>query len=132
MKHLFLCCLAVASILFTACEKKVPVTKSTAEIEFEVTDHDFGKFKAGSTQKFDFVFHNVGNTPLVIKDATPTCGCIKVDFSTKPVQPGHSGKITASYSKSNNSKGFFHKAIGVHSTGQTKFIRLHVRGEVEK
>jgi len=129
MKHLTLCCL-FAAFLFTACEQKVPVTKDTAEIEFETTDHDFGKFKAGSTQEFDFVFHNVGNTPLYIKEANPTCGCIKVKFSEKPVQPGHSGKITASYSKKSTSKGFFHKAIGVHSSGQTGFVRLHIRGQV--
>jgi len=121
-----------AGLLLAACEKKVPVTQSTAEIEFEETDHDFGKFEAGSTQKFNFVFHNVGNTPLIIREANPSCGCIKVEFSDKPVEPGHSGKITASYSKSSSSRGFFHKAIGVHTNGQTRFVRLHVRGEVTK
>ena len=131
MRHLTLSCL-LAACLFTACEQKVPVTKDTAEIEFETTDHDFGNFKAGSTQEFDFVFHNVGNTPLYIREANPTCGCIKVKFSEDPVQPGHSGKITASYSKTNNSPGYFHKAIAVHSSAQTKFVRLHVRGQVTK
>ena len=131
MKRIALCCLMAATLL-TACEKKVPVTQSTAEIEFETTDHDFGEFKAGSNQRFDFVFHNVGGTPLIINEANPSCGCIKVEFSQKPIKPGHSGKITAVYSKSNNSKGFFHKAIGVHTSGKTKFVRLHVRGTVTK
>ena len=129
MKHIALCCLMAATLL-AACGKKVPVTKSTADIEFETTEHDFGEFMAGSDQHFDFVFHNIGGTPLVINEVNPSCGCIKVEFSQRPVKPGHSAKIRAFYSKSNKSKGFFHKGIGVHSNGETKFVRLHVRGKV--
>jgi hypothetical protein len=117
--------------IFTACkqEKKVPVRESEAEIEFEVTQHDFGKFPNNETREFDFVFHNVGATPLVIQNVVPTCGCIKERHPEKPIMPGCSGVITAIYDEPYASPSHFHKAIGIHSNAKTAYVQLIVDGE---
>ena len=105
------------------------VRESEAEIEFEVRQHDFGKFPKNETREFDFVFHNVGATPLVIQNVIPTCGCIKERHPEKPIMPGCSGVITAIYDEPYASPSHFHKAIGIHSNAKTAYVQLIVDGE---
>ena len=61
---------------------------------FEVTNHNFGTIKESKgpvTCKFEFV--NTGDKPLIITDATASCGCTRPEFPTKPIKPGKKGKI---------------------------------------
>jgi len=110
-------------------EKKVAVRENEAEIEFEVTYHDFGKFPKNEIREYNFVFYNVGATPLVIQDVIPTCGCIKERHPEEPIMPGCSGTITAIYNEPSISPSHFHKAIGVHSNAKTAYVQLIVDGE---
>ena len=112
-------------------EKKVAVTESEAEIKFDTIAHDFGDIPMGEKREYDFVFHNIGNKPLVIQDVNTTCGCIKEFHTVRPVMPGRSGKITAIYEEKYPAPGHFHKGVGVHSNGKTGFIMLKVSGEVK-
>ena len=104
-------------------EKKVAVRRETeAEIEFEVTYHDFGKFPKNEIREYNFVFYNVGAMSLVIQDVIPTCGCIKERHPKEPIMPGCSGTITAIYNEPSISPSHFHKAIGVHSNAKTAYV----------
>ena len=61
-------------------------------------EHDFGKVKAGEVLTHTFVLENHGSNVLVIEDVKPSCGCTKGDFD-KQIEPGKSGKITLTVSK---------------------------------
>ena len=37
--------------------------------------HDFGKVEQGKPVTFEFVFKNTGTEPVIITDATASCGC---------------------------------------------------------
>lgn len=111
-------------------EKKVPVTETEAEIQFDTIAHDFGLIPQGEKREYDFVFHNIGSKPLIIQQVNPTCGCISEHHSVRPVMPGRSGKVTAIYDDAHAHPGHFHKGLGIHSNGKTGFIMLTVDGEV--
>lgn len=140
MRRLFIYTLSFAVIVIaytslTGCqgcvEEKVAVTESEAEIRFDTIAHDFGDIPMGEKREYEFVFHNIGNQPLVIQDVNTTCGCIKEFHTVRPVMPGRSGSITAIYDEKYPAPGHFHKGVGVHSNGKTGFIMLKVSGEVK-
>lgn len=140
MRRLFIYTLSFAVIVIaytslTGCqgcvEEKVAVTESEAEIRFDTIAHDFGDIPMGEKREYEFVFHNIGNKPLVIQEVNTTCGCIREHHTVRPVMPGRSGSITAIYDEKYPAPGHFHKGVGVHSNGKTGFIMLKVSGEVK-
>ena len=111
-------------------EEKVKVTENDAAIRFDTLMHDFGNIPRGEKREFDFIFHNIGNKPLVIHEVNPTCGCIKEHHTTRAVMPGRSGKITAVYNDIYALPGHFHKALGVSSNNKSGYITLIVEGNI--
>jgi hypothetical protein len=74
---------------------KIPVFK------FETENHEFGEIKEGEKVSFSFKFKNIGKTPLVISNATASCGCTVPEYSKDPVKPGDEGHVRVTF----NSEG---------------------------
>ena len=67
------------------------MAKGGAEIKFDKTSHDFGKFtEDNAVVSYTFTFTNVGDGPLVIHQAVASCGCTVPDYTQEPVLPGQS------------------------------------------
>ena len=81
-------------------------------IQFEKTEHDFGKILQGEQVSYTFKFKNVGDAPLIITNIEKTCGCTSPDYSNEPIKPGEEGKITITYD-SKGHKGFQNKRLVV-------------------
>lgn len=102
-----------------------------AEIKFDKTVHDFGKFtEANSVVTCTFTFTNVGNAPLVITQCTASCGCTVPTFTDKPVAPGKTGQIKVTYNGKGRVTGQFKKIITVMSNAKNKMTRLCIQGEM--
>jgi hypothetical protein len=71
--------------------KKIPV------MTFDKTVHDFGTIAANAAQETLFKFTNTGNSPLVITDATSTCGCTVPEIPKAPIAPGESGELLVKF-----------------------------------
>ena len=57
-----------------------------AKIKFDKTTYNFGDFSEKSPiQKCTFTFTNVGDAPLIINQATASCGCTIPKYTKKPV-----------------------------------------------
>ncbi|MFT7615159.1 MAG: hypothetical protein ACI9J3_004149 [Parvicellaceae bacterium] len=66
--------------------------------EFETLAHDFGNVAKGEKLTFAFEFKNVGESPLLIHSATPSCNCtVLKNWPRQPIAPGESGTITAQF-----------------------------------
>jgi len=124
MKRIFL--LAGALVAFAgvyAQQKKVEDV-----IKFKEVTYDFGKIKQGVPVSHDFVFTNIGDAPVVIESATPSCGC------TTPVKPegaipkGKTDKITAAYNAA--ALGPVNKTITIKVAGIDVPLQLRIVGEV--
>lgn len=74
--------------------KQVPV------MEFEKAEHDFGTITQGTPQETIFTFTNTGNAPLVITNATSTCGCTVPNPPKEPIAPGEKGELVVKFNGS--------------------------------
>lgn len=102
-----------------------------AEIKFEKTVHDFGKFtEKNSIVTCTFSFTNVGDAPLVITQCVPSCGCTVPTYTEKPIAPGKSGTIKVTYNGKGQTYGQFKKIITVMTNAKNKLTRLCIQGEM--
>ena len=103
---------------------------NTPAIRFETTEYDFGKVLQGEQVSHTFNFKNVGDAPLIISSIEKTCGCTTPDFSSKPIKPGESGKITVTYD-SKGHKGFQNKRLIVKANTNPSETILRIKAQVE-
>lgn len=62
-------------------------------IEYFEQKFDFGTVFFPSDNKHTFKFKNTGNVPLVIQDATASCGCTVPNKPEEPIAPGAIGEL---------------------------------------
>jgi len=59
---------------------------------------DLGKIKEGEMPEISWKFKNTGTKPLVIVNASGTCGCTVAEKPEQPIAPGETGVIKAKFS----------------------------------
>ena len=124
-KRLLIMLLAVCSIALTSM-----ADEKYAEATFEVKSHDFGTIKeANGPVSCTFEFTNTGNKPLLIIDATASCGCTRPEYPTKPIKPGKKGKIKVTYSPIGR-PGAFKKTVKIKTNGKERTTTLRIEGTV--
>ena len=75
--------------------QKVPV------MTFEKSEHDFGTIDNGAAQETTFKFTNTGTAPLIITNATSSCGCTVPEYpKNTPIAPGESGELLVKFNGS--------------------------------
>ena len=77
-----------------------------AGMVFESETIDYGSVAANSDGKREFVFTNNGNKPLIITNATGSCGCTVPSYSKEPIAPGAKGVIGVKYDTSRAGQPF--------------------------
>jgi hypothetical protein len=98
-------------------------------MKFERETHDFGKIKSGDVVHFDFKFTNTGKSPLIITNATATCGCTKPEYPKTPVAPGASDVIKVTFN-STGKMGLQDKQVTVTANTNPAESRVHLIGDV--
>ncbi len=102
-----------------------------AEIKFDKTVHDFGKFtEKNSILTCNFTFTNTGKAPLIINQCVASCGCTVPMYSDKPIAPGKTGTIKVTYNGKGRMTGQFKKIITVMTNASNKLTRLYIQGEM--
>lgn len=100
-----------------------------AKFEFEEVIFDFGTIKEGEIVDHAFKFKNVGKMPMVITEATSTCGCTVPNYPKQPIAAGESGVINVQF-KSENRVGFQDKPISLYANTLPGKTVIRVRGRV--
>ena len=122
-----------ASISFAqeAEQQKEIKQKDKGEMKFEKTRHNFGVFSQDTAVvTYDFIFTNVGKAPLIIHEASASCGCTVPEYTLEPIMPGKTGKISVTYNGKGRRPGVFRKSITVHNNGKQTPVRLYIEGEM--
>lgn len=70
------------------------------QFSFAQNEHDFGTIKEGDVINHTFQFTNTGDAPLVISNATASCGCTVPSWPKAPIAPGETGKIEVKFDSS--------------------------------
>ncbi len=89
-------------------------TINIAKFQFETSHYDFGEVKEGKVLEKEFEFTNIGNIPLLITNATSTCGCTVPKFPQDPIEPGEKGTILVKFD-TQNKRGFQTKPIALYA-----------------
>lgn len=100
-------------------------------IKFEQEEHDFGKIKQDSQNKYKFKFKNTGTNPLLIENAVGSCGCTVPTYPKEPIAPGATGEIEVVYSPGKQ-KGQQQKTVTVTANTEPKETRVQIKAEVEE
>jgi hypothetical protein len=74
---------------------------------------------------------NVGKTPLIITDATATCGCTVPEYPKTPIKPGEEGTITVVFN-SIGKTGMQDKVVTIKSNANPEAESLHLVGEIKQ
>lgn len=101
-------------------------------IGFKESSYDFGTIREeGGPVSHTFEFVNTGDAPLLILNASASCGCTRPDYPRNPVKPGKSDKIKVTYNPKGR-PGEFTKTVTVRTNikGKDKKVTLKIKGNV--
>ena len=100
-------------------------------VKFEKEEHDFGKVKQDTQNKYKFKFRNTGTNPLIIENAVGSCGCTVPTYPKEPIAPGASGEIEVVYSPGKQ-KGQQQKTVTVTANTEPKETRVQIKADVQE
>ncbi|MEP7253184.1 MAG: DUF1573 domain-containing protein [Ginsengibacter sp.] len=122
MKKILFAILALSSTSLFAQKKADDVAK------LDVQTYDLGKVKQGVPATATFVVTNISSEPLLIEQASPTCGCTISDYTKSEIAPGKTGYIKATYNAAN--LGHIDKTLTVKFAGADDVKSIKLTGEV--
>lgn len=102
-----------------------------AEITFNETSYDFGTVKDGDLVTYSYIFTNTGKIPLVIENATASCGCTVPEWPKEPIPPGEEGQIDVEFN-SKNRPGRANKSVTITANTNPPKTFLQLSGTVTR
>ncbi len=115
-------------------KEAAPAKVETPKVEgagmlFENETIDYGTLPHNADGKREFVFVNNGNKPLIITNATGSCGCTVPTFPKEPIAPGAKAIIGVKYAT--DRVGAFTKTVTVTSNAEGQASKvLTIKGTI--
>ena len=146
MKKGILMIAAIGAMVFTSCKDdasskvKAENVETAAErdaqavnfpvMTFEEEEFDFGNIVKGTHVEHVFKFTNTGKAPLVITNATSSCGCTVPSYpQNESIAPGETGEMTVKFDGSG--QGQTTKTITITANTETSTQNLRIKAFVE-
>jgi hypothetical protein len=98
-------------------------------LTFAESQFDFGDIKPDSKVQHTFTFTNTGKTPLLIADATASCGCTTPSWTKEAVAPGAKGTLEVQFD-SRGKQGLISKQVSVRANTQPSTTVINIKGNV--
>ncbi|HMX36009.1 MAG TPA: DUF1573 domain-containing protein [Ferruginibacter sp.] len=103
--------------------------KKVADVaKFDTETINQGNLKLNEPKEVKFIVTNISNEPLIIEQASPTCGCTIGDYTKSPIAPGATGFISAKFNAA--SVGHFDKHLTVKFAGVDETKSITITGDV--
>jgi Protein of unknown function (DUF1573) len=125
MKKMFL---FASALVFSVAVMAQSQVKADDLVKFNTEKHDFGKIKQGVPVTFNFEFKNISDKPVVVENASASCGCTVPEKPEKPIAPGETGKIKVQFNAA--AVAPFTKDIYIKLAGVDQQKTVHITGEV--
>ena len=106
-----------------------PVFKDSTTVQVIDSVYDFGNVVQGDKVEYSYRFKNTGNKPLIVSNATASCGCTVPEKPEQPIKPGEIGFIKVVFNSAGR-MGEAHKEVTVTSNAYPAFPRLQLKGKV--
>ena len=104
------------------------LSTSAQEFKFEKETINYGKILKNSNGERIFIFTNIGNKPLIIKNIKSSCGCTIPKKPKGPILQGEKGEIKVSYDTKRI--GGFSKSITIFSNAKNPRKTIRIKGLV--
>ncbi|WP_373519016.1 DUF1573 domain-containing protein [Pricia sp.] len=140
MKKVILALSTIALVAFTSCKdnaaskinsdnvaeaaQRDEVGKQIPVMEFEESEHDFGTIEQGTAQETVFKFTNTGNAPLIITNATSSCGCTVPNPPKDPIAPGETGELVVKFNGSGQNQVSKTITVNANTEKGTEILRI--------
>ena len=99
--------------------------------QFDRTDYDYGKIRAGDKVTYEFRLTNTGKKPLLIRKVKASCGCTVASPEKSELKPGESTPIKVTFDSTGRA-GRDSKSITVITNDPRQpTINLVIHGEIE-
>ena len=128
MKKVFLFATALVFSLAVMAQAQTAQVKADDVVKFTTEKHDFGKIKQGVPVTYYFEFKNISDKPVVVENASASCGCTIPEKPEKPIGPGETGKIKVQYNAA--AVAPFNKDVYIKLAGVDQQKVVHITGEV--
>ena len=129
MKKIFLFASATVFSIALMAQTPAPVQLKADDVaKFNTDKHDFGKIKQGVPVTYFFEITNISDKPLVVENASASCGCTIPEKPEKPIAPGATAKIKVQYNAA--AAQAFNKDVYIKLAGIDQQKVLHISGEV--
>ena len=146
MKKAMVMLAAIAAMAFTSCKEdaankvKAENVEEAAvrdakenvypEMTFEEREYDFGTIEQGTNVEHVFEFTNTGRAPLVITNASSTCGCTTPDVpKNETIAPGETRQMTVKFNGSG--QGQVTKTVTISANTESGTEKLKIKAFVE-
>ncbi|OUJ70234.1 DUF1573 domain-containing protein [Hymenobacter crusticola] len=96
---------------------------------FAETEYNFGDIKPGEVVKHTFSFTNSGKSPLLIENATASCGCTTPNWTKDPIAPGAKGTIDVQFD-SHGKSGLQNKQVSIRANTQPSITQIAIRANI--
>jgi len=101
------------------------VSKNLPLMSFDKSEHDFGVIEQGAAQETVFTFTNTGNAPLIITNATSSCGCTVPEYpKNTPIEPGQSGEMLVRFNGSGQNQVTKTITVSANTAKGSEIIRI--------
>lgn len=105
------------------------VTGPAAEFEFVEEEYNFGTIPEGEVVTHTFKFKNVGEVPLVIQNASASCGCTVPNYSKEPIPVGETGEVQVKFNSANK-VGAQSPTVRITANTKTPLTTVKLKGTV--
>lgn len=123
MKKFILFAFAIAGSLVALSQQKADDV-----IKMNTETHNFGKIKQNVPVTYFFEIRNTSNKPIVVENASASCGCTVPEKPSQPIMPGKSDKLKVVYNAA--TVGPINKDIYIKLAGIPDQKIVHITGEV--
>lgn len=119
-------CLVVGVVLLFSL-----VLAADSVMKFKQTELDFGEVESGNTVEVTFEFENAGDSPLIIKNVSTSCGCTATKLEKMEYQPGEKGVIPTKFISTGYSGKVIKTVTVTTNDPKTQHTILKISGEVK-
>jgi hypothetical protein len=103
-------------------------TKADDVMKVNTETHSFGKIKQGTPVTYFFELTNKSDKPLVVENASASCGCTVPEKPSQPIMPGKTDKLKVVYNAA--AVGPINKDVYIKLAGIDEQKVVHITGEV--
>ncbi len=126
MKKTFLLATAFAFSLAALAQPAAPKADDVIKVNTET--HDFGKIKQGVPVTYVFEIKNISDKPVVVSNASASCGCTVPEKPEQPIEAGKTAPLKVQFNAP--AVGPINKDVYVTLAGVDGPKVLHITGEV--